>query len=264
MTIRFGTMHVPGSSSEWLETAKTAEPQGYHTLLLPDNFHVPSPYPALAAAAAVTGTLRLRPNVIAAPLRSVAEIVRESATLQLLSDGRFELGIGVGRPDAQQETEQLERQWGSATQRRAHVLETVAAVRSRVDPAPPVMIAAAGPRMLAAAAQVADRILPALFPTATENDLAALIATAREATDRPVAFTQQIVGVGELLFAPRVYGQVPDIAELRAAGAVGLLPADPADAAAVLEYRQDKYGIDEVIVPGGLADAFQPILDRLR
>ncbi len=252
MTIRFGTMHVPGSSSEWLETAKTAEPQGYHTLLLPDNFHVPSPYPALAAAAAVTGTLRLRPNVIAAPLRSVAEIVRESATLQLLSDGRFELGIGVGRPDAQQETEQLERQWGSATQRRAHVLETVAAVRSRVDPAPPVMIAAAGPRMLAAAAQVADRILPAL------------IATAREATDRPVAFTQQIVGVGELLFAPRVYGQVPDIAELRAAGAVGLLPADPADAAAVLEYRQDKYGIDEVIVPGGLADAFQPILDRLR
>jgi alkanesulfonate monooxygenase SsuD/methylene tetrahydromethanopterin reductase-like flavin-dependent oxidoreductase (luciferase family) len=126
------------------------------------------------------------------------------------------------------------------------------------------MIAAAGPKMLATGARIADRILTALPPDTTEDDLAAKIATASEAADHPVAFTEQIIGIGDLVAAPRVYDAVPSAAELRAGGAVGLLPGDPAEAAAVLEYRYDKYGIDEVIVPGALAEAFQPILDRLR
>jgi len=263
MPIRFGTMQAPWSGTGWLEIAKTAERQGYHTLLMPDTMRTASPFPAFAAAAAVTTTLRVRPNVLAAPLRSAAATVREVAALQLLSDGRFELGIGIGRPDAQQEAERLGQAWGSASQRRAHVLETVAAVRAAVDPAPPVMIAASGPRMLAAAAQVADRILPALLPEATEDDVAARIAIAREATDRPLKFTTQLIGIGDEL-APSPGWQVPSPAQLREIGSFGLLPADPAQAAEILEYRHDKYGIDEVIVAGALAEAFQPILDRLR
>lgn len=262
MTIRFGTMQASFSGAEWLDIATTAERRGYHTLLTPDTLRTPSPFPALAAAAAVTTTLRLRPNVLASPLRSDAELIRETAALQLLSDGRFELGIGIGRPDAQQEAEQLGQPWGSASQRRARLIDTVAAVRAAVDPAPPVMIAAAGPRMLAAAGQIADRILPAMLPGATEEDLAAMIATARGA-DGTVAITTQLIGMGDLI-APGPGWHIPSAAELREAGAVGLLPADPAEAARILEYRHDKYGIDEVIVPGALAAAFQPVLDRLR
>ncbi len=264
MTIRFGTMQAPGSAADWLETARNAEGQGYHTLLMPDTLRTASPFPALAAAAAVTTTLRVRPNVIAAPLRTAAVAVREIAALQQLSDGRFELGIGIGRPDAVQEAEQLGRPGGSAAERRAHLIEIVAAVRAEIAPAPPVMIAASGPRMLAAAGRIADRVLPALHPAATENDLAEIIATVRENADRPIAFTTQLIGIGDRLAPPPGNWQVPTAAELREAGSVGLLPAGPAEAADVLEYRRETYGIDEVIVPGALAEAFQPILDRLR
>ncbi|MQY18025.1 LLM class flavin-dependent oxidoreductase [Nocardia macrotermitis] len=264
MSIRFGTMQAPGSAAAWLETARTAERQGYHTLLMPDTLRTASPFPALAAAAAVTTTLRVRPNVIAAPLRTAAVAVREIAALQQLSDGRFELGIGIGRPDAVQEAEKLGQPGGSASERRAHLIDIVTAVRAEVDPAPPVMIAASGPRMLAAAGRIADRVLPALQPTATEKDLAAIIATVRENADRPVAFTGQLIGIGDQLAPPPGNWQIPTAAELRELGSVGLLPADPAEAAAVLEHRRDTYGIDEVIVPGALAEAFQPILDRLR
>lgn len=105
MSMNFGIAHVPRSGSEWVRTAQSAEQQGYGTLLLPDTLYTPSPFPALAAAAAVTTTLHLRPNVIAAPLRTPAVIARETSALQLLSDGRFELGLGTGRPDAAREAE---------------------------------------------------------------------------------------------------------------------------------------------------------------
>ncbi|NUS44097.1 MAG: LLM class flavin-dependent oxidoreductase [Mycobacteriaceae bacterium] len=94
--MRVGIVLTPRSGSEWVGAVQDAQRQGYDTLLLPDTLTTPSPFPALAAAAAVTTTLRLRPNVLAAPLRSPAATAREVAALQLLSDGRFELGIGAG------------------------------------------------------------------------------------------------------------------------------------------------------------------------
>ncbi|RDI66085.1 LLM class flavin-dependent oxidoreductase [Nocardia pseudobrasiliensis] len=264
MSIRFGLMTVPFSGRAWAETARTAEQQGYHTLLMPDTLNTPSPFPAFAAAAAVTETLRLRPNVIAAPLRTAAATVRETAALQRLSEDRFELGIGIGRPDAASEAERLGQPWGSAASRRAHLTEVVAAVRAEVDPAPPIMIATSGPRMLALAAQIADRIALAAGPQATEDDLATMIALARDNTDRPIAFTTQLMAIGDRM--PRWPGSwnIPTADNLRAASSAAALPADPAEAAAILEHRHEKYGIDEVIVPSDIADAFTPIMERLR
>ena len=113
--ISFGLVLTPtGTGREWVEAVRKVEQQGWTSLLIPDTLWTPSPFPALAAAAAVTTTLRLRTWVIAAPLRSPAAIVRESATLQQLSDGRFELGIGTGRPDAEREAAILGVPWGTA------------------------------------------------------------------------------------------------------------------------------------------------------
>ncbi|WP_227984724.1 LLM class flavin-dependent oxidoreductase [Nocardia spumae] len=263
MTIRFGTMLVPRSGGSWVAAARTAEQRGYHTLLLPDTLNTPSPFPALAAAAAVTTTLRLRPNVIAVPLHTPTAVVRETAALQLLSDGRFELGLGIGRPAAESEAERLGRPWGSPGQRRALLLETVTAVRAEVDPAPPIVVAASGARMLTAAAEFADRIVAALLPDASERDVAQLISLVRDHTDRPIAFTSQLMGVGDVTsWSPA--GQRFDVAQLREANSFGLLPGDPDAAADILRHRRDEYGIDEVIVPGDLADAFAPIIERLR
>ncbi|BDT92858.1 N5,N10-methylene tetrahydromethanopterin reductase [Nocardia sputorum] len=260
MTITFGIVLTPRSGVDWARAAAAAEQRGYRTLLLPDTRFTPSPFPALAAAAAVTTTIRLRPNVLAAPLRTPAATVRETAALQLLSDGRFELGIGSGRPDAAAEAQWLGASWGSPGQRRAQVVATIAAVRAEVNPAPPIMIAANGPRMLGTAAEFADRILLAAGPAATEAELADLVRTTREGTDRPLRFTHQVVGIGQRLpiWTATKLGRNAD--ELRDGGAAGMLPAEPSAAAEILEHRREKYGIDEVIVPGELADDFAPIL----
>lgn len=262
MSMKFAIVITPRSGTEWASAARDAEQQGYRTILLPDTLNTPSPFPALAAVAAVTSTVRLRPNVLAAPLRTAAATVRETAALQLLSDGRFELGIGSGRPDAGSEAERLGMPWGSAAERRAQLADTIAAVRAAVDPAPPVVVAASGPRMLAAAAEFADRILLAAGPQVTEAELADMVRVVRDNTDRDIRFSHQLIGIGDRLpyWTSTRLGLTID--ELRAAGAAGVLDADPAAAAEVLENRRAKYGIDEVIIPGELSGAFAPVLAR--
>ncbi|MGS2808217.1 LLM class flavin-dependent oxidoreductase [Nocardia sp. MW-W600-9] len=259
--MRFGIVLTPRSGAQWTRAVVDAEQQGYATVLLPDTLYTPSPLPALAAAAAVTTNLRLRPNVLAAPLRTTGSAVREVAALQLLSAGRFELGLGTGRPDAHVEAEKLGMPWGSAGERRQQLIDTATAVRAQVDPAPPIVIAANGPRMLATAAAHADRVLLAAAPDATEDELAHLVTTVTERTDRDVRFTLQLVGVGEQLPAWLSAGLGYTASELRDANAAGLLPSDPQAAMDILESRSARYGIDELIVPGELADAFAPTLE---
>ncbi|MFC4603396.1 LLM class flavin-dependent oxidoreductase [Rhodococcus kronopolitis] len=252
------------SGADWTARARHLEEWGFGSLLVPDTLWTTSPFPALAAAAATTTTLGLRTWVAAAPLRTPAALTRECTALQELSDGRFELGIGPGRPDAEEEARRLGASWGSAPDRIAAVEESVAAVRAGVDPAPEVIVSAAGPRMTAAAGRMADRIALALGPTATEADLTATVAAARESCGPAMVFTHSLVGVGEAL--PSWFARTggPTLAELRRLGSAGLLPADPGRAVDLLREREERLGITEVTVPGELAEAFAPVLARLR
>jgi probable F420-dependent oxidoreductase len=85
------------SSSEWIDTAKKAEALGYSALLMPDHFGDQlSPIAALSTAAAVTETLRVGSLVFATDFRHPAVLAKETATLDLLSDGRLEVGMGAG------------------------------------------------------------------------------------------------------------------------------------------------------------------------
>jgi len=96
---RFGVI-VPKASSaaEFTEIARQAEALGYSTLFVPDHFvdHPLAPIPALAAAAAVTTTLRVGPLVLGNDYKHPVVLAREAATIDLLSDGRLELGVGAG------------------------------------------------------------------------------------------------------------------------------------------------------------------------
>src|SRR5438067_7332259 len=88
------------SGAEWKDLARRAEAAGYSSLLLPDiSGPVLSPFAALATAAAVTSTLNVGNWVLAGDFRNPVLLAREAATLDLLSDGRFELGFGAGRGD---------------------------------------------------------------------------------------------------------------------------------------------------------------------
>lgn len=95
---RFGVMAAnAGSSAQWIETARKAEGLGYSTLVMPDHFAGQlAPIAALSVAAAVTTTLRVGTLVFANDFRHPAVLAKETATLDLLSDGRLEVGVGAG------------------------------------------------------------------------------------------------------------------------------------------------------------------------
>lgn len=262
----FSMIAVPGSNGRaWAELARSAEQAGWTTLLVPDTRWTVSPFPALAAAAAVTSTLRLRTWVIAAPLRSPAAVVREASALQVLSDGRFELGIGSGRPDARDDANRLGVDWGSARDRIEQAARVITAVREQVTPAPEVVVAAAGPRMLAATAPLVDRLALVLAPQATAEDLAATAQRVRAAAGRQVPLIQQIVGLNDELpgWLRAQSGGGLDARALVEAGAVGMLSGDAAQMADTLLERSDTLGIDEFAVPGDLAGLFEPVIARL-
>lgn len=96
---RFGVMAPSASSaSEYRETARRAEALGYSTLYVPDHFvdHPFGPFPAMAMAAEATTTLRVGALVLGNDYRHPVVLARDAATLDLLSDGRLELGLGAG------------------------------------------------------------------------------------------------------------------------------------------------------------------------
>ena len=103
---RFGVA-VQGSKSRiaWIGIARRAAELGYSTLLMPDHLgdHF-SPIPALVAAADVTSTLRVGSFVCDNDFRHPAMLAKETATLDVLSGGRLELGLGAGwmKPEYEQ------------------------------------------------------------------------------------------------------------------------------------------------------------------
>src|SRR5271165_4114703 len=86
-----------GSARSWAEQARRAEDLGYSALLMPDHFGDQlAPVPALAAVAAATSTLRLGALVFGNDYRHPVVLAKEAATLDVLSEGRFELSLGAG------------------------------------------------------------------------------------------------------------------------------------------------------------------------
>lgn len=95
---RFGVeMQGPFEGRSWADSARELEALGYSTLFVPDHFHQGlGPIAAMAAAAAATTTLLVAPMVLAADFRNPAVEARELATIDLLSGGRLEVGLGAG------------------------------------------------------------------------------------------------------------------------------------------------------------------------
>jgi probable F420-dependent oxidoreductase len=101
---RFGLVVYDGPADvgRWRELAQRAEGLGYSTLLMGDHvgqflpFGGSAPLLALADAAAATANLRVGTAMLANDYRHPALVAREAATIDVLTDGRFELGIGAG------------------------------------------------------------------------------------------------------------------------------------------------------------------------
>ena len=95
---RFGiNMRTAASGTWWAEAARRAEGFGYSTLTVPDHFsEMFSPMPAITAAAGATTRLRVGTLVLNNDFRHPVLLAREAALVDVLSDGRLQLGLGAG------------------------------------------------------------------------------------------------------------------------------------------------------------------------
>jgi alkanesulfonate monooxygenase SsuD/methylene tetrahydromethanopterin reductase-like flavin-dependent oxidoreductase (luciferase family) len=88
---------------EWRDQVRRIADGGFSTLLMPDvQQWQPAPGPTLAVAATLTD-LRVGTWVYAAPLRTAWSMAWEAHSLSVLTEGRFEMGIGTGRPGIEDE-----------------------------------------------------------------------------------------------------------------------------------------------------------------
>ncbi|WP_028656177.1 LLM class flavin-dependent oxidoreductase [Nocardioides sp. J54] len=106
MVLRLGvgipTTIGPPTAAEVTRWCAEAEARGASTLSCVDRLNYPSidPLLALAAASAATSRVRLLASVVVAPLRGNGDLLRKQlGNLDRLSEGRFEVGLGVGRRD---------------------------------------------------------------------------------------------------------------------------------------------------------------------
>ncbi|HEU4361968.1 MAG TPA: LLM class flavin-dependent oxidoreductase, partial [Mycobacterium sp.] len=147
---RFGIEVIPfGSRTEWRQAARKVEDLGYHVLQVPDHLGAPAPFPALLAAAEVTG-LSLGTFVMNAGFYKPALLARDAEAVARLTDGRLQLGLGTGYVKA--EFEAAELAFPSAGRRVDHLEHITAYIKKRL-PDIPIMIAGSGDRVLTLAAQ---------------------------------------------------------------------------------------------------------------
>ena len=199
---RFGVIceHMQ-SAEEWITKAQQAEQLGYSTFLIRDHIigepfgDQLAPMIALMAAAGATSTLRVGSLVLDNDYRHPVMLAKEAATLDLLSGGRFELGIGAGWLRAEYEQAGMLFDAPAVRVNRLgealHVLKGLFAdhplsfcgthysvtnligfPKSYQRPFPPILVGAGSKRMLALAAREANivGILPRALPDGTISE----------------------------------------------------------------------------------------------
>ena len=95
---RFGVQCSRAANrKEWIDLAKQSEANGFDCLTMPDHFTEQlAPVPALQAAADATSRLRVGALVWDNDYKHPVVLAKELATIDLLSEGRLEIGIGAG------------------------------------------------------------------------------------------------------------------------------------------------------------------------
>ena len=178
---RFGVNALRAASrAEWLDNARRVEDLGYAVLGVPDHLSERlAPLPALVSAASVTTTLRVATTVLNNDFRHPVLLAREAATIDLLTDGRLELGIGAGYMKSEYEQAGLPFDLGGTRVERLaeavvivkrllagepvtfagrhyRVTDHVIYPRPVQQPRPPMLIGGNGSRLLTLAANEAD------------------------------------------------------------------------------------------------------------
>jgi probable F420-dependent oxidoreductase len=204
---RFGVqVKSTATRAEWVEMARKVEDLGYSTLTLPDHFDEQlAPVPALQAVADATTTLRIGATVHDNDYKHPVVLAKELATLDLLSEGRLQIGLGAGWMAS--DYQQSGIPYDSPGVRIDRMLEGLAVIRGALGPdrfsfsgehytvtdynglpkpvqsPPPLMIGGGGPRVLRIAARQADIVGVNATLTSGAIDAASFATMTAEAVD---------------------------------------------------------------------------------
>ncbi len=302
---RFGVQeHFAPSGKAWRDRARLVESLGYELLYLPDHFGEQlAPIAALMTAADATTTLRVGSLVFDNDYRHPVVLAKEVATMDLLSDGRFDLGLGAGW--LAQDYEQAGMPYDSPGVRIERMEEGLKIIKGLLaggsfsftgkhyritelegsplpaqKPHPPILIGGGGRRMLTLAAREADivnvnfdlregrvsrRVAQSGFAAATAEKLGWIKEAAGDRFEH--------IELGAWVF-------MASVTEGREAVAAAIATGFGAEAREVLDMphfligtvdelvddlraRRERYGFSFVVVPGESAEAFAPVVERL-
>lgn len=300
---RFGIqVYTATTAAEWVAKARQAEDLGFDTLTMPD--HIGSHFafvPAVMAAAAVTRRLRIGSFVVNNDFRHPALLANEAATADLLTGGRFLLGLGAGWRQAEydalglpfdppatriarlaESVRLIKRLFGpepvTAHGRFYQVTDLTGFPRPIQQPGPPILIGGGGRRILTLAAREADIVgLNPRLVGSGQIDPASLTAAA---TAEKVAWVREAAGerLPELELNLQLHHVV--VADNRQAGveAVARETGHPIEHVldtpyaligsvdAIVEQLQalrERYGISYINVRERFAQTFAPVIARL-
>lgn len=292
------------SGSEWRDLARKIEDLGYSTLYIPDHFGDQwGPLVALTVAAEATTTLRVGSLVFDNDYRHPVVLAKEIATLDLVSEGRVEVGVGAGwmRSDYEQSgmtydppgvrLERLEEglavmraMWSEATASFSGKHYRVEAVeglpRPHSKPHPTIVIGGGSQRVLSLAAREADIV--GINPSLAAGYLGPEAAASAKADlfRQRVEWVRQAAGqrfdaleLQCLTFMVQVVPNRQEVVEATAplfamtpeeAGEVPLvLVGTVEEITETLQHRREEYGFNYWVVHEADIDSFAPVVARL-
>ena len=304
-SFRFGVQeHRASNAKAWREKARLVEGLGYSTVYLPDHFGDQlGPIAALMSAADATTTLRVGSLVFDNDYRHPIVLAKEAATLDLLSEGRLDFGLGAGwlttdyeqtgipldppgiRIERMDEALQIIKSFfagGSVSFTGKHYkLDAVEAAPVPVQrPHPPIVLGGGGKRMLHLAGREAD-IVNVNFNLSEGRINRKLVSTGMAgATDEKVAWIKEAAGerfseieMSVTVFVANLTDDRVSVAEAMAAG----LQSEPGEVLQTphfligtveqivedLQARRERFGISYVVVPDEAAQSLAPVVERL-
>ena len=312
---RFAVQATKATSfSEWRDLARKAEDLGYSTLFLADHylgkgpaigergvpFQYLAPIAAMAVAAAVTTTLRVGCRVFCIDYHVPAVLAKEAATLDVLSDGRLEFGIGAGWSD--NEYEAMGLTFDTPARRVAKLKEVVALVKahcagddldlvgefvtargyaglpvSAQRPYPPIMIGGGRKGVLSYAAREADIVSISNVPFDATNEAG---LTPEGEAQRRLGYIRDAAGarLSDLdIESSPYFTAVTDDADGAAENVAKMVRGEPGDlidhpnvligsAEAIVERlrrRREVLGVNYVTIQQPQLDDFAPVVAAL-
>lgn len=301
---RFGVQADNAATrAEWVDLARRSEANGYSCLTMPDHFGDQlAPVPALMTAADATTILRVGALLFDNDYRHPVVLAKEMATIDLLSEGRLELGLGAGWMIT--DYEQSGMPYDSPGVRIDRFVEGLHIIRKAMEPGafsfsgthytitdydglpkpvqarPPLLIGGGGKRVLGIAAREADivGVNPSLHAGRVGPE--AIAGMSAESVDEKVAIVRAAAGgrMADIEMNVRAFmvNVTPDGSTARdgLAAAMGVerslidnspfaLIGPPEELADRLVERRDRWGFSYVIVGGADIDTFAPVVARL-